>query len=490
MTKNATHWLPALQQGDEQAAERLWKEYFVKIVRLAKRSMDGLRLRAADEEDVALSAMNSFCRMTQNREEPIANSTELWKLLATIVKRKVNKERQRQFPDESIRSKILDGKSFTRLLVLPDGTLARFPFEMLIVKPDAFNPGYLLDHGPPVVYAPLVTMYYNLNRQNNAAKTTRSTLTVGNPNYEFKRTERPPNLPAIRNLRRMARMEKLNPLVGTQEETEWIVDSCRKNNTSVTPLVGAKAMEENIRKNLAGRTVVHLACHGFVEDDPKYEMFSGLAVTVGDQNDPKNNGVLELAEMFELRGELQSCEDGTCFNPIKRKMGVKEKFYIHVQAAVPVYVSLFQNYPDSQPASRQVYPDAQYPESFKAIQPEQATRLPVLFEMDDNTLDEIMSMVVVRADAPQIQSTLSTQATTSVTSTGGVTVVTAQATTGTAGTMKAINDGIVKGNDKEVKFIISGPVATTPAITPVPNDVAFYMLGAGFIGQWQLTLKK
>jgi len=77
MTKNITHWLPALQQGNEQAAERLWQEYFVKIVRLAKRRMEGLRLRAADEEDVALSAMNSFCRMAQNREEPIANSTEL-----------------------------------------------------------------------------------------------------------------------------------------------------------------------------------------------------------------------------------------------------------------------------------------------------------------------------------------------------------------------------------------------------------------------------
>ncbi|HBT76286.1 MAG TPA: hypothetical protein DEB39_05020 [Planctomycetaceae bacterium] len=97
MTETPTYWLPALHQGDEQAAERLWQEYFIKIIRLAKRRMNGLRLRAADEEDVALSAMNSFCRMAQNREAPIADSTELWKLLATIVRRKVNKERQRQF---------------------------------------------------------------------------------------------------------------------------------------------------------------------------------------------------------------------------------------------------------------------------------------------------------------------------------------------------------------------------------------------------------
>jgi len=97
MTESPTYWLPALQNGDEQAAERLWREYFVKTVRLAKRRMEGLRLCAADEEDVALSAMNSFCRMAKNREDPIADSSELWKLLSTVVQRKANKERQRQF---------------------------------------------------------------------------------------------------------------------------------------------------------------------------------------------------------------------------------------------------------------------------------------------------------------------------------------------------------------------------------------------------------
>ena len=107
MTESPTYWLPALQQGNEQAAERLWQEYFVKTVRLAKRRMEGLRLRAADEEDVALSAMNSFCRMAKNREDPIVDSAELWRLLATIVKRKVNKERQRQFADKRQEHRLL-----------------------------------------------------------------------------------------------------------------------------------------------------------------------------------------------------------------------------------------------------------------------------------------------------------------------------------------------------------------------------------------------
>ena len=190
-----------------------------------------------------------------------------------------------------------------------------------------------------------------------------------------------------------------------------------------------------------------------------------------------------------------SLEDGTCFNPTKRKMGVKERFYVHIQSAVPVYVALFQNYPESaQPESRQVYPDTRYPDSFKVLQAGQATRLPVAFEMDDDTRDEIMSMVVVRADAPQIQSTLTTTAVSTVTSPNtGQTVVTAQATASTAGTMKSINDqanaetSALKGTADSMKFVIAGPATVASAI---PNDVAFYMFGAGFIGQWQLTLRK
>jgi len=112
MTETPTYWLPALQNGDEQAAERLWKEYFIKTVQLAKRRMGGLRLCAADEEDVALSAMNSFCRMAKNRDEPIADSTELWKLLSTIVRRKANKERQRQFADRRQEHRLVGESGF------------------------------------------------------------------------------------------------------------------------------------------------------------------------------------------------------------------------------------------------------------------------------------------------------------------------------------------------------------------------------------------
>lgn len=98
MIERPSQWISALQQGNEQAAEQLWKDCFSKALRLAKKRMAGLRLRAVDEEDIAISAMNSFCNMAKKeRENPIADLAELWKILATIINRKVGKERQRQY---------------------------------------------------------------------------------------------------------------------------------------------------------------------------------------------------------------------------------------------------------------------------------------------------------------------------------------------------------------------------------------------------------
>jgi len=241
---------------------------------------------------------------------------------------------------------------------------------------------------------------------------------------------------------------------------------------------------EQLMQNTAEGLVKPAVQEVFTKDGTTFQKFNIAAVTVPvTPATPPTPCNLGIKVWFSL-------EDGTCFNPTKRKMGVKERFYVHIQSAVPVYVALFQNYPESaQPESRQVYPDSRYPETFKVLQAGQAIRLPVPFEMDDDTRDEIMSMVVVRADAPQIQSTLATQAASTVTNTGGTTIVTAQATVSTIGTMKSINDNAAaeKGTADSVKFAIAAPATAT---TIVPNDAAFYMFGAGFIGQWQLTLRK
>jgi len=84
-----TVWIDKLGHGDEQAAQQIWEAYFDRLVRLARRKLEGMPRRAADEEDVALSAMHSFCRAAAGGRFPRLNDrTDLWKLLVTITARK------------------------------------------------------------------------------------------------------------------------------------------------------------------------------------------------------------------------------------------------------------------------------------------------------------------------------------------------------------------------------------------------------------------
>lgn len=90
-----THWIGELSQGDQVAAQALWHTYFDKLTRVARQKLDPRAGRHADEEDAALSAMHSFCRgMQAGRYPQLAGRDELWRLLVTIVVRKVSKQRR------------------------------------------------------------------------------------------------------------------------------------------------------------------------------------------------------------------------------------------------------------------------------------------------------------------------------------------------------------------------------------------------------------
>lgn len=86
---DVTQWLHKLGEGDEEAAQAIWERYFKKLVRLARKRLEGLPRRTADEEDVALSAMNSFYRgMAAGRFPQLKDRQDLWKLLVTITAHK------------------------------------------------------------------------------------------------------------------------------------------------------------------------------------------------------------------------------------------------------------------------------------------------------------------------------------------------------------------------------------------------------------------
>lgn len=99
--EQVSQWLTRLQQGDQRAAEVIWSEYFEKIVRLARRRLGELPRRVVDEEDVALSAMNSLFRGAEAGRFPrLEDRDDLWKLLVTITARKAIKQQRRHFADK------------------------------------------------------------------------------------------------------------------------------------------------------------------------------------------------------------------------------------------------------------------------------------------------------------------------------------------------------------------------------------------------------
>lgn len=94
---SVTYWIGQLKAGDEQAAQKLWEGYFGRLVALARGKLRGAQKRHADEEDVALSAFDSFCRGAEkNRFPRLEDRDDLWQLLLMITARKAVDLRQHE----------------------------------------------------------------------------------------------------------------------------------------------------------------------------------------------------------------------------------------------------------------------------------------------------------------------------------------------------------------------------------------------------------
>jgi DNA-directed RNA polymerase specialized sigma24 family protein len=87
---SVTAWIDQLRAGDRAAAEPLWRDYFQRLVGLARAKLRGrLPTAMAGPEDVALSAFDSFCRgVAQGRFPQLADRDDLWRLLFVITERK------------------------------------------------------------------------------------------------------------------------------------------------------------------------------------------------------------------------------------------------------------------------------------------------------------------------------------------------------------------------------------------------------------------
>jgi DNA-directed RNA polymerase specialized sigma24 family protein len=84
-----TRLIGMLKGGDGEAAQRLWEAYFGRLTALARAKLRGVPTRAADDEDVALSAFDCLCRRAEPGRFPrLADRDDLWQLLFVITGRK------------------------------------------------------------------------------------------------------------------------------------------------------------------------------------------------------------------------------------------------------------------------------------------------------------------------------------------------------------------------------------------------------------------
>jgi DNA-directed RNA polymerase specialized sigma24 family protein len=87
---SATVLLEQLKAGpDPAAAQALWRQYFDRLTALARRRLTARTRRAADEEDVALSALDSFFRgVADGRFPRLDDRDDLWQVLVLLTERK------------------------------------------------------------------------------------------------------------------------------------------------------------------------------------------------------------------------------------------------------------------------------------------------------------------------------------------------------------------------------------------------------------------
>jgi RNA polymerase sigma factor (sigma-70 family) len=148
---DVTRLLQRLKQGNRSAAQDLWQRYYARLVGLAQQHLRRSVRRAADEEDVALSAFKSFCRRAEEGRFPqLDDSHDLWQVLVTITVRKAadlaNRERRLKRGGGAVvvASELGDGAAFAELISRePDPALAAEVAENCQRLLDALGDGVL-----------------------------------------------------------------------------------------------------------------------------------------------------------------------------------------------------------------------------------------------------------------------------------------------------------------------------------------------------------
>ena len=164
-----------------------------------------------------------------------------------------------------------------RLVIVPDAALHQLPFEALLLSAGP-RTKYVLDEWPPITYAPSATVLSQLARRAAPAMNTeRRLLLVGHSPSES---------------------SGASPLPGVATECRRIAAAWP---TPVTTLLDHEARESLVTRQLPIHQIVHLATHGFV-DEQTDNLFGGLMLA------PDADGDDSLSYLDILRTDLTGCE--------------------------------------------------------------------------------------------------------------------------------------------------------------------------------------
>ena len=92
--QSVTGWIDQLANGNEQAAEELWRHISTRLHEFALQKLDLQTRRRYDEDDAAISAFHSLCRGLTAGRIQAENRDALWGLLAVITSRKISAQRR------------------------------------------------------------------------------------------------------------------------------------------------------------------------------------------------------------------------------------------------------------------------------------------------------------------------------------------------------------------------------------------------------------
>lgn len=215
----------------------------------------------------------------------------------------------RRFPGHSAARRIYDAffapaddhlpPGIENLIVVPDGILYYLPFETLISPGggDLEKDQYLLERFA-IAYAPSCSSLFFLQKKEKRDSKPPSLLAVASPASG----KNPPGAfgplhpVSVTEELYLNRGFKMDSLPFSGREARRIARLFERNHRSV--LVGEEASEAALKNlPLQDYTVIHFACHGFLDESSAFRS----ALVLSQESDSKEDGFLQVREIYNLR---------------------------------------------------------------------------------------------------------------------------------------------------------------------------------------------